>query len=427
MHIGLVFAWHWRYYPATFLARSLRRAGCSANLMLLSTVRIARPLHQRVIFCALLSCVVASGCRSNSQNQSAYQWPWQSSTPAAPAPPQVASNPSNGPWSAVSSGSSNGLNDIYRRGDAQNRLAQEQHQAIEDLATWQQRQQQQVEAMSREQQQDRLAELQEQAAIVAAQRQELEKHTELRRRALELDTNNSELHAQLAQTEQQNRLLEDQMQLLRQQLNDAATQLSTALESQRDTEQRILQAQSDSQQQIASAHRDAEQRVSALQASMQRRGSATITANSSLRRDLTPVSIAGLLVRPDGDVIRVEMPADRIFAPGTAALQDSAVTLIDQVAAAVRQNYPQQTIGIEAHTDRAPLQGTKWRNPHQLTAAQAMSVFEQFTGRHQFPTQQLFVLGHGANYPVASNATPAGQQRNRRVEIVIYPETVGQR
>ena len=28
---------------------------------------------------------------------------------------------------------------------------------------------------------------------------------------------------------------------------------------------------------------------------------------------------------------------------------------------------------------------------------------------------------------VSGNATPGGQQRNRRVEIVIYPETVGQR
>ena len=54
-----------------------------------------------------------------------------------------------------------------------------------------------------------------------------------------------------------------------------------------------------------------------------------------------------------------------------------------------------------------------------------MAIFDQLVERHQFAPQQLFVLGHGPNYPVASNATPAGQQRNRRVEIVIYPETFG--
>jgi flagellar motor protein MotB len=399
--------------------------------MLLSRVHNARSLPTRFATGVLLGCALLSGCRSNGQNQTAFRWPWQSPTQVAQAPtPQVAANPANGPWSTVPRTTSNPadrLSDLFQREDEQTRLAAEQRRALGDLARWQKQQEEQLGALARERQQDRIAELQEQAAVVAAQKQELEQVAELRRRSLELDTNNTELHAQLAQAEQQNRLLEDQMQLLQQQLTDAAQQLNGALQAQQQTEQRILQAQTDSQQQIAEVQRDAQQRVSALNASMQRRGSATITANSSLRRNLTPVSITGLLVRPDGDVIRIEMPSDRIFAPGTAALQEPSVELIDQVANTIRQHYPQQTIGIEAHTDNAPPQGTAWRNPHQLTAAQAMAVFEQFTGRHQFPTQQLFVLGHGANYPVASNATAAGQQRNRRVEVVIYPETVGQR
>jgi flagellar motor protein MotB len=93
----------------------------------------------------------------------------------------------------------------------------------------------------------------------------------------------------------------------------------------------------------------------------------------------------------------------------------------------LRNHYSRQVIGVEAHTDNAPLAGSMWRNAHQLTAAQAMAVFEQLSNRHHLIPQQLFVLGHGENYPLASNATPAGQARNRRVEIVIYPEVVGQR
>jgi outer membrane protein OmpA-like peptidoglycan-associated protein len=37
---------------------------------------------------------------------------------------------------------------------------------------------------------------------------------------------------------------------------------------------------------------------------------------------------------------------------------------------------------------------------------------------------QFFVVGHGANHPVVSNATDAGRSRNRRIELVIYPETM---
>ena len=40
--------------------------------------------------------------------------------------------------------------------------------------------------------------------------------------------------------------------------------------------------------------------------------------------------------------------------------------------------------------------------------------------------EQLFVVGHGANHPVVSNGTLEGKQRNRRVELVIYPDRLGQ-
>ena len=38
------------------------------------------------------------------------------------------------------------------------------------------------------------------------------------------------------------------------------------------------------------------------------------------------------------------------------------------------------------------------------------------------PADQLFVIGHGANHPVVSNASDAGKARNRRIEFVVYPE-----
>jgi outer membrane protein OmpA-like peptidoglycan-associated protein len=34
-------------------------------------------------------------------------------------------------------------------------------------------------------------------------------------------------------------------------------------------------------------------------------------------------------------------------------------------------------------------------------------------------------VAHGANHPVVSNATAAGRTRNRRMELVIYPERIG--
>ena len=53
-----------------------------------------------------------------------------------------------------------------------------------------------------------------------------------------------------------------------------------------------------------------------------------------------------------------------------------------------------------------------------------MTVYDYLTQRGLFRAEQLFVGGFGANHPVVSNATPAGKERNRRVELVVYPEQV---
>jgi len=52
-------------------------------------------------------------------------------------------------------------------------------------------------------------------------------------------------------------------------------------------------------------------------------------------------------------------------------------------------------------------------------------VFDFFTTRTPLRQGQLFLVAHGANHPVVSNATAAGRARNRRVELVIYPERIG--
>ena len=37
--------------------------------------------------------------------------------------------------------------------------------------------------------------------------------------------------------------------------------------------------------------------------------------------------------------------------------------------------------------------------------------------------EQFLFVGHGANQPVVSHAPPAGNARDRRVEIVVYPQS----
>jgi flagellar motor protein MotB len=223
---------------------------------------------------------------------------------------------------------------------------------------------------------------------------------DLNRRVSQLDLNNADLHRQLAQHEQAKQAAESQVKLLQQQIEVAARQAR------------------DSQL----AKQEADRQINALQASTRARGGASITANNSIRQSLSTIAIPGLDIRQDGAVIRIEIPGDKLFPPGTVQLQTEGYRILDEVAAAVQRSYPRQRLVIEAHTDDALA-----ANPtaaHALASAQAQAVFTQLVQRGRLPPRQLSVLAMGDNHPLASNATPIGKAKNRRIEIVVYPDTI---
>jgi flagellar motor protein MotB len=228
----------------------------------------------------------------------------------------------------------------------------------------------------------------------------LQQQQAMQSRTSSLDLDNQDLQAKLAVQQQQNQVLQNTLATTREQLNSINQQLVQTRESQQNTEQ---QAQ-------------------VMAASMRKRNVATISANNSLERNLPTMNIPGVEVRQDGDVVRVEMPVDRLFNPGTAQIRQDAVPMLDSVASELERAYPAQIIGVEGHTDSDPPPPGVFMSDHQLSIARAAAVFDYLTTRGHMRPQQLFVVGHGANHPVVSNASMQGKARNRRVELVVYPD-----
>ncbi len=149
--------------------------------------------------------------------------------------------------------------------------------------------------------------------------------------------------------------------------------------------------------------------------------SATIRANNSLMRRLSEINIPGGDARMDGDVIRIEFPTDRLFVPGTYQVTPAQRPLLSEVVATVQRSFPRQILGVEAHWDNTPLNppGT---TDHQLTATQSLAVFEELI-RLGLPRRQMFTMGMASNRPRHSQELVGGISPNRRIELVIYPET----
>jgi flagellar motor protein MotB len=222
---------------------------------------------------------------------------------------------------------------------------------------------------------------------------------DLSQRTSALDADNRDLHAELARSQQQVHVLQDEVTLLRDQLQEKAAELRGLL----------------------LAKQEADHRAESVEAAARHRGGATITANTSLRQTLPEVDLPGLEVRREQNAIHIELPSDRLFRQNSDQILPAAQRWIDLVASAIRQSYPSQLIGIEGHTDGPPEGGI---SSHQLTSSQAIAVLNALTRVSRLPERQFFTVGRGANQPLVSNATTSGKARNRRVEIVIYPETV---
>ena len=223
---------------------------------------------------------------------------------------------------------------------------------------------------------------------------------ELSRRVQLLDDNNRQLHTQLAQSEQQAQVFRDESELLRQQLGDMSQRVEAS----------------------AIAARDAESRVRGMQASTQMRGGASIQPNTNLSQLASRLNLGGIPVTQDGNVVRIVIPADQLFRPGTAQVLPQAAGTLDPIAAQLRSLFPQNRIGIEGYTDNAPVYGGSAATSHQLAAAQASAVLDLMSRRAGMPANQLFTVAQGANNPRQSNDTAAGRAANRRIELVIYPE-----
>lgn len=104
---------------------------------------------------------------------------------------------------------------------------------------------------------------------------------------------------------------------------------------------------------------------------------------------------------------------DVLFETASAQLTPGGQRQVERVAQAVRDN-PERTVLVEGHADSRGSAGYNY----DLSQRRADSVRAALI-LNGVPPSQVVARGLGEDVPVASNATAAGQQQNRRVEIII--------
>lgn len=109
--------------------------------------------------------------------------------------------------------------------------------------------------------------------------------------------------------------------------------------------------------------------------------------------------------------------SDVLFASGKSDLKAGAMANFDRLADALNKQNDRH-ISIEGHTDNV---GTDELNM-TLSQRRAESVKAYLVNRG-VAEARISATGKGKGFPVTSNSTAAGRQKNRRVEVIIENDT----
>lgn len=110
---------------------------------------------------------------------------------------------------------------------------------------------------------------------------------------------------------------------------------------------------------------------------------------------------------------------DLFFDSGSATLKKGAYNTIEKVAKLISEKFASHSIRVEGYTDNYPISSAIYPSNWELSSARASSVVRFLTGKFNFKEGRFSAVGYADTKPIASNNTPDGRKKNRRVDIVI--------
>ena len=125
--------------------------------------------------------------------------------------------------------------------------------------------------------------------------------------------------------------------------------------------------------------------------------------------------------RLQDETLKIDIASEVSFDFGSAAIKPAFRPTLDKVAD-VLNRYERSVVHVVGHTDSV---GSDAYN-QRLSEQRAQAVVDYLAGTAGVARERLRAEGRGESEPRESNATEAGRQLNRRVELFVKPIVEGQ-
>jgi outer membrane protein OmpA-like peptidoglycan-associated protein len=119
--------------------------------------------------------------------------------------------------------------------------------------------------------------------------------------------------------------------------------------------------------------------------------------------------------RPAGLEKKIIMQLNINFNVNSVTIKSTQLDQLRQMAELMK-TYPDTTAVMEGHTDS---RGSATKNL-EISQRRAQSIKKYFANTFGIAPERITAEGFGETRPIASNATPEGRRKNRRVLVILY-------
>ena len=144
------------------------------------------------------------------------------------------------------------------------------------------------------------------------------------------------------------------------------------------------------------------------------------TVNDAEMRDaqMEEIDLPEISVRENDRLNLYGIDEEVLFDTDKAVIKPSATRALSEISASINRRYQGKQVRVLGFADS---RGTKDYNM-DLARERAAAVKTWLTDKGMMKADMVSIESMGEQNPVATNATPAGRQQNRRVEIAVLKQ-----
>lgn len=164
------------------------------------------------------------------------------------------------------------------------------------------------------------------------------------------------------------------------------------------------------------------QRVAELENVIASKDAAMTKLKDAISKALTNFEGKGLTVEQRDGKVYVSMENKLLFQSGSWAVGANGRQAVNQLGSVLAEN-PDIAILIEGHTDNVPFKGNDQLSGNwDLSTKRATAIVHILRENTAINPENLTAAGRGEFAPIATNDTPEGKAKNRRIEVILTPK-----